>query len=230
MSHLATPRPRQTTETATKNVIEEIKLSLSAVGTTFETLNEKSAGLAACVPDVLPEIQSLRKQIREEHKKSQQEIQQFKREARDEVKERIAANLKEDLLEFIRKEITTQVESEVNVQLQQLFPISLKQQSVNNKAQLREAKTSLSNSAARKKNAQLRINDLDEPMMPVLKADGTRSTLFPADLRALLDYGVEDVRGLVRDLGLSEDAQNKLVNINTFLGHVGVMFELVVCR
>jgi hypothetical protein len=77
----------------------------------------------------------------------------------------------------------------------------------------------------------------DEPLAPVMKADGTRSNLFPADLRTLRSYdcelyqcdssgfsindrAVELVGALVRDYGLPEGVTAE-VNLNRFMKHIG---------
>ncbi|KAJ7209711.1 hypothetical protein GGX14DRAFT_364648, partial [Mycena pura] len=187
---------------------------------TFSSLNEKSAELATLSPrpqDALRELQELRGQICEEKKKMEKDIQTFKRKARNDVKETISASLKDDILGYVRQAITAQVEEQVTLQIQEHIPISLKEQSTANKTQLQEARTSLTNSAARKKNASLRIQNLDDGLAPVLKADGK---LFPADLRSLLSYSADNVRDLVRDYGLPEDEVQE-VNVNRFLAHTG---------
>ncbi|KAJ7690760.1 hypothetical protein B0H17DRAFT_935597 [Mycena rosella] len=188
----------------------------------FSSFNERSAALSTMGPgsDALREIQALRKQIREENKKGDKDIQKFKQMARDEVKLQIAANLRNDILDQIRREIEAQVKQQVDIQIQEQIPISLRQQSMSNKTQLQTAKTSLINSAARKKNSSLRIQNLDESLAFVLKADGTKGQLFPCDLRSLLSYDAAHVCELVKDYELPLD-DNRDVNLNRFLGHIG---------
>lgn len=53
-----------------------------------------------------------------------------------------------DVLEHIRTEIRAQVKQQVDLQIREQIPISLKEQSVNNKTQLQDARTSLTNSCA----------------------------------------------------------------------------------
>jgi hypothetical protein len=74
--------------------------------------------------------------------------------------------------------------------------------------------------AARKKNSSLRIQNLDEGLATVLKCDGTKGKLFPADLRSLLSYDAGSIRDLVKDYGLAEDEVQD-VNVNHFLNHIG---------
>jgi len=75
-------------------------------------------------------------------------------------------------------------------------------------------------------------------LAPILKADGTRSELFPADLRTLLSYDrelpfysfgyandrashpVELVKALVRDYELVEDVTVEM-NLNRFMKYIG---------
>lgn len=49
----------------------------------------------------------------------------------------------------------------------------------------------LNYSEAKVKNANIHAEDQDEPLVQVLKADGTRSEWFPADLRSLFSYDGE---------------------------------------
>ncbi|KAJ7032934.1 hypothetical protein C8F04DRAFT_1396346 [Mycena alexandri] len=53
--------------------------------------------------------------------------------------------------------------------------------------------------AARKKNASLRIQNLDEGLAVVLKFDGSKGKLFPADLRSLFSYDAANMRDLVKE-------------------------------
>lgn len=97
-------------------------------------------------------------------------------------------------------------------------------------------------SAARIKNASVHVTNEDELLAPVLKSDGTRSELFPADLRTLLSYDcellpvyyfdilstgdiasglVELVKGLVRDYELPEDMTVEM-NLDRFMKHIGI--------
>lgn len=54
-----------------------------------------------------------------------------------------------ELLEQIRMEVVAQVQQQVDLQIQEQIPISLRQQSTDNKTQLQDAKTSLTNSFVR---------------------------------------------------------------------------------
>ncbi|KAJ7496967.1 hypothetical protein FB451DRAFT_1209425 [Mycena latifolia] len=227
----ATPRPRAQDETENiRTAIGAMSQTLVDLEQSFGRLNEKSAELSTLGPtsqDAMREIQALRKQIREENKKGDKSIQKFKQMARDDVKLQIAANLRNDILDEIRMQVAAQVKQQVDLQIQEQIPISLRQQSMDNKTQLQIAKTSLTNSAARKKNSGLRIQNLDESLALVLKADGTKGKLFPADLRSLLSYDATNVRDLVKDYWLIDDDVRE-VNLNRFLGHIGVLFQLVV--
>ncbi|KAF7321565.1 hypothetical protein MKEN_00677500 [Mycena kentingensis (nom. inval.)] len=244
MSHTSgtvTPRPTQASETQKmRDAIGAVNSSLSGIKSTFSTLNERSTELAATGPSVQElsrEIAALRKQVREDGKRAAQDVQAPLRKF-------ITADAfnSGDILEYIRSEIAVQVSREVDIQILEHIPVSLKTQQANNKAQLQDAGTSLTNSAARKRNAQIQIKNLDEMLATVLKTDGTRAQLYPADLRSLFGYSEEHVLALVRDFGLAEDARRE-VNLNRILGHVGeciaprrpevivaagVMFELVV--
>ncbi|KAF8178588.1 hypothetical protein K438DRAFT_1977827 [Mycena galopus ATCC 62051] len=220
-----TPRPRSPNETESVRVaIGAMTEMLAGLEGSFTSLNAKSAELSTIGPspvggyarkvyeivteiqqDAVRDIQALRKQIREESKKREKEIATAKRAAREEVKVKIAANLRNDILEHIRTAIALEVKQQVDLQIREQIPISLKEQSMNNKIQLQDARISLTNSAARKKNASLRIQNLDEDLAVVLKSDGTKGKLYPADLRSLLSYDASNIRDLLQEYGLVED-------------------------
>lgn len=100
----------------------------------------------------------------------------------------------------------------MDIQLQHYIPISLTQQAVDSKKRIAEMRIALENSLAfpclyrivsnggcseaRIKNGSIRAEDVDEPLAHVLKGDGTRSKLFPANLRSLFSYDGEFVRGV----------------------------------
>ncbi|KAJ7717828.1 hypothetical protein DFH07DRAFT_860937 [Mycena maculata] len=225
-----TPRAAQDETANIRTVIGAMAQALAGLEQSFGSLNEKSAELSKmspCPQDAPREIQALRKQIRDERKKGEKDIEGFKRTARDDVKGEIVMNLRNNILQHIKKEVEAQVQQQVDLQIREQIPISLKEQSANNKMQLQDAKTSLINSAARKRNSSLRIQNLDESLAVVLKADGTKGNLFPADLRSLLSYDDVNVRDLVKDYGLLDDEVRE-VNVNRFLGHIGILFQLVI--
>ncbi|KAJ7076846.1 hypothetical protein B0H15DRAFT_573167 [Mycena belliarum] len=226
----ATPRAKTQDETETvRTAIGAMSQSLVDLEQSFSTLNEKSAALSTTGPsvqDAMRDLETLRKEMREQGAKGDKDIQKFKQTAGD-VKTQIAANLRNEILEQIRMEIAAQVKLQVDLQIQEQIPVSLSQQSLDNKTQLQIANTSLANSAARKKNAGLRIQNLDESLAPVLRSDGTKGKLFPADLRSLLSYDSVHVRELVKDYELFDDDVRE-VNLNRFLGHIGILFEVVV--
>ncbi|KAK7057526.1 hypothetical protein R3P38DRAFT_2497994 [Favolaschia claudopus] len=232
ISSNGTVTPQARNQEGTEDIREAIGAITETLGNlegSFVEMNGKSTMLAALSPspqDAVQDLQALRKQLREETEKRDKDIDSFKRVAREDVKVKIAANLQDDILEYIKAEISAQVKQQVDLHIQDHIPISLKEQSQANKAQLREAKTSLINSAARKKNSSLRIQNLDDALEPVLKSDGTRGKLYPADLRSLLSYDTASLGDLIRDYGLVEDAVRE-VNLNVFLSHIGIPFEIV---
>jgi len=110
--------------------------------------------------------------------------------------------------EQIRAQIEIQSQQQIQIQIKEYLPTSLQQQSEECKGQIKELEWSLKNSsvhfgvccitssftkricfsAARRSNARLPVTDLDEPLRVVLKADGTRSRWFPANLKSLCAY------------------------------------------
>ncbi|CUA69236.1 hypothetical protein RSOLAG22IIIB_08360 [Rhizoctonia solani] len=79
---------------------------------------------------------------------------------------------------------------------------------------------------ARRSNATLRSTNLDDPLAPVVKANGEESALAPQTLRQLFSYDSAQARALVRDYALREhDVRER--NLNRFMAHIGVQFNLI---
>jgi hypothetical protein len=99
------------------------------------------------------------------------------------------------------------VKREIDMQIQDYIPMSLARQAVDIKKGIADTRIALANSSAfckfdvqilnfdcseaRVKNTSIHAEDQDEPLVPILKADGTRSEWFPADLRSLFSYSGE---------------------------------------
>jgi len=148
-----------------------------------------------------------------------------------EVKRQINSQMKglqADITAKIKSEIKRQVSEQVDVQIKEHLPVTLKDQLDESKKQLEVVNSSLKNSEARRKNSALRVpRDLDELLTDAATPDGGVSAFFPNDLRALFAYDLEQSQSLARDYRLPV-SKIKTENLNSFMSHIGIRFQLEV--
>ncbi|KAF8222880.1 hypothetical protein L208DRAFT_1412747 [Tricholoma matsutake] len=172
-------------------------------------------------PDHGREIGELQYKLQLHAHKKEAEIMAAKEIIQDDLKTRIGECLRDHIRDSIKTEVATQVKQEVDTQIRYHIPISLTRQAVDANKGIADMRIALANSEARAKNASIHMTDQDEPLAPVLKADGTRSELFPADLRTLLSYDFELVKMLVRDYELPEDTTSETNLMDQFMKNIG---------
>jgi len=187
----------------------------------------KVSTLGPTMADTTHQIQQIRRQIRSQDKKQEARINDVKKMVRDQLKNHITEAMKPQIKEQVQAEITLQVTRHVNVQIKDHLPVSLEDQVADSKKQFEVVRHSLINSEARRVNSVLRSpRDLGEPLAIVLKADGRKSEVFPADLRSLFSYDAKMAKALVKDFGLPE-SEVRETNLNRFMSHIGIQFSLI---
>ncbi|KAG8917330.1 hypothetical protein FRC03_010594 [Tulasnella sp. 419] len=220
------PAPPDTA--AVRELLSTMSQTMQALGQTFDTLSEQSTRVATLGPmiDSAHQIHHLRRQMRAQEKKQDQRINSVKNLLKNILKEQVADSLRTQIQDQISIEVKYQVAEQVKKQLKEQLPADLKEQAEESSAQLMQVRSSLMNSEARRRNAALRASNLDDPLLVIVKPDGTESDLFPTDLRTLFSYDDETARDLVRDFGLPEsDTREK--NLNKFMAHAGIQFHLL---
>lgn len=168
--------------------------TLSSLNNAFGTYNEQSAEfleLCHATPNASRDIQHLHRRILLHSEKQEAEFAAARRTIQEDLKTRVTDSLRTHIRDSIKTEVATQVRQEMDLQILDHIPIPLAQQVVDNKKQIADIKTLLANSEARIENASIQAINQDEPLASVLRADGTRSEMFPADLRTLFSYDCE---------------------------------------
>jgi len=213
---------------AIKDLLAMMKNTIATLGQTFETLGEQSAKVATLGPslDNTQQIQALRRQMRHQDRRQDARIEEVKHVVKNVLKDQIADEMRPQIGDHVRQEIAMQVREQVSAQLKEHMPISLEEQAADSKKQLAEVRNSLTNSEARRANSTLRSHNLDDPLEEILKTDGSRSELFPQDLKTLFTYDSARARALVRDFGLTEH-ESRERNLNRFMAHIGIPFHLI---
>ncbi|TCD66529.1 hypothetical protein EIP91_001249 [Steccherinum ochraceum] len=157
---------------AVDELLGTMKLTLSALGSTLDTLGEQTLHVAALGPaiDANHQIGQVRKHLEDQHKRQEQRMAEVKTMLKNEVMD---VQLQEKLRqiagvivkEIVRKEIVSRVKKELEEQI----PLDMREQSARYKRQIMEVKACLHNSEARRHNALIRSNALDEPLRPLLR-------------------------------------------------------------
>lgn len=225
-----TPRPPLAETEKIRELLATMKGTLTTLGQTFDTLNEQSAmvsNLGPTMTNTTKQIQLLRYQIRKQDKKQDVRIEEVKKMVRDQLTHQITEYMKPKIKEQIQAEVALQVIKQVDVQIKDHLPVSLEDQIADSKKQFEVVQRSLHNSEARRVNSVLRTpRDLGERLADVLKLDGRKSELYPADLRSLFSYDIRMAQALVKDYGLAE-SEVRETNFNRFMSHIGIQFTLM---
>ncbi|KAL6310531.1 hypothetical protein BKA93DRAFT_756487 [Sparassis latifolia] len=219
---IATPVAAGTT--ALHELLTTMNGSWLALGQSFELLNEQSLRVASAGPtmsDSIVEIQKLRRQLRAQDKKQTLRAKEVKDTIKNLLKDQVVDEMRSHIQEQIGKEIALQVKEQMDAQIQEHLPIPLRQQTNEGRLEIINLRHALVNSEARRKNSMVDLRYEDDPLAVVMKPDGTRSDLDPADLRSLRAYDTYMMSALLKDHGLPE-LQSQDQNIKQFLCHIGI--------
>ncbi|KAH9833996.1 uncharacterized protein C8Q71DRAFT_770469 [Rhodofomes roseus] len=206
-----------------------MKGSCATIGQQSKTIDEQSARVTMLGPSkesLKHQVEELEREIRSTRDKHDKGIEHFRSTVKDKMKETIARQMKNDIEAQIRKQVAEQVNARLAVHIRRHLPVPLKDQVEESRRQIEEVKQAFQNSEARRMNSGLKTNHLDETLAIVLKRDGTRSALWPENLRSLFAYTPEQVRDLMAEYGLGGNGDRER-NINKFMAHIGVSFPLL---
>ncbi|RPD78469.1 hypothetical protein L226DRAFT_457423 [Lentinus tigrinus ALCF2SS1-7] len=197
----------------------------------FRTLNEQSAQVCKLGPTMdtaKEELVVLRREIKAHDTLQEERVADVRKMIKVEIKELAGKALREQIHEQIKLEVAKQVKEQMEAQIHEHLPVPLAQQAEESRHQIVEVTHALENSEARRKNANLRPSpsNLSDALEVVLKPDGTKSKLYPANLRSLFAYDNTRARELLKDFGLHDHGVLEK-NLNRFMAHIGIRFELV---
>ncbi|KAF8967942.1 hypothetical protein BDZ97DRAFT_482399 [Flammula alnicola] len=141
----------------------------------------------------------------------------------DDIKQQVSASMRSksaDWIVLIRGEVARQVKGQVDEQIREHLPESLQQQADESRRQLEGIKVSLQNSESRMTNSFIQSTNLEDPLAPILTAEGKKSSYYPANTRCLFGYDLESAKGLSKDYELT-DTDDLFMNFQQFLKHIG---------
>ncbi|KAG5647112.1 hypothetical protein DXG03_001483, partial [Asterophora parasitica] len=204
-------------------IVTVMQRTLGGLDTTLNKLNEQSRVFNEGVRpqmDKTSQIEDLQKRLNEHSKAQRRLVRAAKKTIREDFKNTVSDRLRDDISAQIRREVEIQVKDQVELQIGDHIPVPLELQAIDNNRQIAEIKAALANSEARAKNSHLQGRNLDEPLAPVLKPDGNKSQVFPADLRSLFCYDLDMSNVLMKDFGLEEE-DSLSANYGRFMRHIG---------
>lgn len=82
-------------------------------------------------------------------------------------------------------------------------------------------------SEARRANAMIRSNHLNDPLQPLLTADGLVSPGFPGDLSQLFGLDGDAAMTLNDEYGMNDIVEGKERNLNRFMQFCGISYQMV---
>jgi len=220
--------PSSTDAAALREQVGKASARLEALTRNLKLFSEEPVKVAnaQAMENASKQLEELRSDMQTYQKKQNSRVEGVKSMIQTKLKDQVAEQMKAQVDEQIKVEIALQVKAQVDLQIREHLTASLKEVVDESKRQLAEVAHALQNSEARRTNALLRSTSLDEALAVVLKPDGCKSKLYPANLRSLFAYDAAMAKELLKQHGLAHDDQREK-NLNKFLSHIGVHFELV---
>ncbi|EPT02548.1 hypothetical protein FOMPIDRAFT_1022869 [Fomitopsis schrenkii] len=215
---------------AIREMLGLMKGSLGTIGQQFQTLNEQSKKVETFGPSkesLKAQADALEDEMKSVSDRRGKLLEHVKTTTiKEQLKDKVAKQMRDHILEQIRTSVTEQVKLQLNRQIRQHLPDSLKEQVEASRKQIEGVKVAFRNSEARRTNALLRTDRLDDQLAEVSKPDDTESKLYPRNLRSLFAYTPDQAQALARDYGLTATGAREDI-INRFMKHVGVSFPLL---
>lgn len=206
-----------------REIVGATKATMSTINQQFSTLHEQQAKIAALSPsmqDAAAKIEEMRRQIRRQDRRTQARMQEVKDLIQEQLKDQATRQLQAHIQSEIQSELARQVREQVELQLREHIPVTLEEQARETKRQLVNVKHALDNSEARRQNAILRTDNLQDKLAVVLRPDGTKSGVYPHNLHSLFAYDDDMLKMLLRDHDLTVVDQREK-NLNRFMAHIG---------
>ncbi|PBK82860.1 hypothetical protein ARMGADRAFT_946013, partial [Armillaria gallica] len=167
------------------------------------------------------EIEELRATVKENGARERGEVGRVKDRVHEELGREVMNSLRPHITSEIKGVIEKETKIQVDKQIEKHIAIPLPKQKEETEERLSEVKISLTNSKARIANAAITLEHMNDKLEPLLKKDGKRSKIYPADLTSLFAYDSKMVRELLQDYKLESETDNR-VNLNRFLDYIGV--------
>jgi len=212
-----------------RDVLTTMKQTLGNLGVTSETLDKHSAKVADIdfEYDYGAQIASLRKHMAASEKKQEKRMDDLKTLLKDVLKDEIVPHIRTKIDDQITIEMNAAFEKHVADELSRLISPRHQEQIVQDSQQLGEVHINLHNSEARRANALIRSNHLNDPLHPLLTREGVVSNGFPEDLSQLFALDDDAAMALNEKYGMTDVGGGKERNLNRFMQFCGISYQMV---
>jgi len=211
-----------------KAVVNSMKDTIITLAGNLDSLGGQTARVAALKPeiDTAHKIKHIRQKLKSHEIKQDQKMEALKYQLEGALKDKIAEEIRLELGKTIAGEVEKQVRDEVTRQMAIHIPILMEKQNKEHRRQIIEIRKNLHNSEARRANSLLKSNNLFDPLHPLLRPNGEKCSIFPKTLASVFSSGPEVSKLLCTEFSLPE-TDSKESNLNRFLHHIGVGFQMV---
>ncbi|KAJ8486974.1 hypothetical protein ONZ51_g4498 [Trametes cubensis] len=224
MSSTSTPVPK----TINSDVIILTLGAMNSSNGMFNSALEQLQKHGKQVKEMCPTLEGVSDQIKHLSGKVEAQDAQRKEQVEDictQIKGKYKSEALARMTQFIQKRIKDEVSRQVDVEMKkQMYPNHLHrplQEDVDEgRAQVIAMKAALANSEARRKNATMTWENTTEPLAPIARSDGEKSTVWPTDANSLMAYDDATMAQLLRDYEL-QDHRDRTRNFNRFMAFIG---------
>ncbi|CAL1711257.1 unnamed protein product [Somion occarium] len=164
---------------AVDELLETMKRTFSAMGATFDVLGKQTLKIAELGPAIgaSQQISIASKQLEDHVKRQEQRMEDVRDELKETFSDAALTKKMQEAISSIAKDIVhREIAERVRKQLQEQVPQEKRDQIITYKRKILEVQTSLHNSEARRHNALIKSNSLNEPLKALLRPFGTPST------------------------------------------------------
>ncbi|KAI0753511.1 hypothetical protein C8Q80DRAFT_516914 [Daedaleopsis nitida] len=214
--------------TAAAEAIETIKGSLGTLGKVIGIMGEETVKMIQVggEAEIACQIESIRCAMVDNGKKQEEQIS----ELQDLLHEVLEKDVMEHMTKLIQagllEEIDALVAEHVELLLPEYIPQNIQEELRGYKSQLQGLERALHNSESRRANATL--EKLHEGVATLLTDQDKVSQNFPRTLGEMISVSAETAASLMKEYGLGEPAPSRERNINRFLQHCGITYQLKV--
>ncbi|KAG9014433.1 hypothetical protein FRB93_013558 [Tulasnella sp. JGI-2019a] len=217
------PNPNQI-----RDVLASMKDTLESLGVTFDTLGQHSAKVADIdfEYDYDEQISSLRKHMAQNEKKQDKRMNDVKTLLKDVLKDEIVPHIRNKIEGGVNDQLDRTAEGTISREIARHLPSRLQDKIIEDSQQLLDLEVKLHNSEARRANALIRSNHLNDPLHPLLTAQGNVSHGFPRDLSQLFSLSDDEAMALNDEYGLEDIVEGKERNLNRFMQLCGISYQM----
>ncbi|KAI1786619.1 hypothetical protein LXA43DRAFT_897644 [Ganoderma leucocontextum] len=213
---------------AATEIIEKMRGSLGSFGKTLDSLGEQTVRMIqdGKEAEIANQIDSIRKHMDSVDERQEAQVKEIEKMLWEVLEHDVIEHLTTLIQDGVLEEIDAIVQEEVARQRPAFIPQDLQDELREQKMQLEEVQRALHDSESRRANSTLRSHRLHEKVHPLYNVKGEISEHFPLTLSDMFAISAEVAKVLLEEYNL-EVSDSREKNINTFMCHCGVQYQLV---